>query len=152
MSLKTIIKESANKNALGFEAALKEELNSRIKLAIEAKMRNDEEGEEESDDAVNEATGSIKDGYYVTNMSSNKITHDKPFADSKPAISHADKQEDKTGSAHRVTKVKGGKIDKQWEFSVRKSPGKWELFTDYKGEDAHEHLRNVPKSCVNGND
>lgn len=55
MSLKTIVKESADKNALGFSNALKEELNSRIRLAIEAKMKSDddEEGEEESDDAVN---------------------------------------------------------------------------------------------------
>lgn len=50
MSMKTLIKEAANKNALGFEAALKEELRSRMALAIEAKMN----GEEESDDASSE--------------------------------------------------------------------------------------------------
>lgn len=54
MSVKTLVQEAMNKNALGFEEALKEELRNRISLALEAKMNGneeeDEEGEEESDD------------------------------------------------------------------------------------------------------
>lgn len=41
MSIKTIVKEAVDKNALGFEAAVKEELRSRIALALEAKMKTD---------------------------------------------------------------------------------------------------------------
>jgi hypothetical protein len=58
MSVKTLIQEAINKNALGFEETLKEELRNRISLAIEAKMNGnndeDEEPEEESDDVVND--------------------------------------------------------------------------------------------------
>lgn len=52
MSVKTLIQEAINKNALGFEEALKEELRDRIALALEAKM-NGESGDEdeESDDS-----------------------------------------------------------------------------------------------------
>lgn len=56
MSVKTLIQEAINKDALGFKAALEEELRSRVGLAIEAKMKGDDEEdddcEEESDDAV----------------------------------------------------------------------------------------------------
>lgn len=60
MSVKTLIQEAINKNALGFETALKEELRTRVALALEAKMKteeehddeDEEEGEEESDDAA----------------------------------------------------------------------------------------------------
>ena len=59
MTVKTLIQEAMNKNALGFETALKEELRSRVALALEAKMKDDTNGndsddssEEESDDAV----------------------------------------------------------------------------------------------------
>lgn len=60
MSVKTLVQEAINKNALGFEAALKEELRNRIGLALEAKMNaeyqddedDEENGEEESDDSV----------------------------------------------------------------------------------------------------
>lgn len=46
MSVKTLIQEAMNKNALGFEMSLKEELRSRIGLALEAKMKEQEcEGE-----------------------------------------------------------------------------------------------------------
>lgn len=57
MSIKTLIQEAINKNALGFEEALKEELRNRIGLALEAKMKKDENeyGEEESDDVVKES-------------------------------------------------------------------------------------------------
>ena len=57
MSIKTLIQEAINKNALGFEEALKEELRNRIGLALEAKMKKDEEeyGEEESDDVAKES-------------------------------------------------------------------------------------------------
>lgn len=39
MSMKTIIKEAVAKNALGFEAAVKEELGHRIGAMIEAKRQ-----------------------------------------------------------------------------------------------------------------
>lgn len=54
MSVKTLIQEAINKNALGFEEALKEELRDRIALALEAKMNGesgDEDEDEESDDS-----------------------------------------------------------------------------------------------------
>lgn len=61
MTIKTLIQEAMDKNALGFEAALKEELRARVGLALEAKMKGkdeDDEGdtyhpEEESDDTAN---------------------------------------------------------------------------------------------------
>lgn len=43
MSVKTLIQEAINKNALGFEEALKEELRARVAEALAAKM--DEEVE-----------------------------------------------------------------------------------------------------------
>ena len=59
MALKTLIQEAMDKNALGFETALKEELRARVSLALEAKMKeaeheedDEDESEEESDDAV----------------------------------------------------------------------------------------------------
>jgi hypothetical protein len=60
MALKTLIQEAMDKNALGFETALKEELRARVSLALEAKMKEaeheeddeEDEPEEESDDAV----------------------------------------------------------------------------------------------------
>jgi hypothetical protein len=59
MSVRTLIQEAMNKNALGFEETLREELRNRISLALEAKMKNDKEeeeyGEEESDDTVKES-------------------------------------------------------------------------------------------------
>lgn len=58
MTVKTLIQEAINKNALGFEQSLKEELRNRVALALEAKMKSkdeDEEGEEESDDTVKES-------------------------------------------------------------------------------------------------
>lgn len=42
MSIDTIIKEAFNKNPLGFEKALKEELRARVALALEAKMSDEE--------------------------------------------------------------------------------------------------------------
>ena len=56
MTVKTLIQEAMDKNALGFEAALKEELRARMGLALEAKMKAKEDDEyhpdEESDDAA----------------------------------------------------------------------------------------------------
>jgi hypothetical protein len=56
MSVKTLVQEAMDKNALGFEATLKEELRSRIGLALEAKMKAKEDDEyhpeEESDDVA----------------------------------------------------------------------------------------------------
>lgn len=100
---------------------------------------------------LSEAVG-MKDGYYVTNQRTSEITHDKPFADSKSAISHANKGENKTGYVHRVHKVKGGKIDKQWEYNGGHMDGGWEHFSDFKGDDARSHMRNIPKHFLHGND
>ncbi len=92
--------------------------------------------------------GDMKDGYYVANMKNSEITHDKPFADSKSAISHANKGENKTGYVHRVTKVKGGKVDKQWEYNGGHMEGGWEHFSDFKGSEARGHFRNIPKHFI----
>ena len=54
MSIKKIVQEATDKNVLGFEQAVKEELSKRIALALEAKMgcsgdkKNDYHPEEES--------------------------------------------------------------------------------------------------------
>jgi hypothetical protein len=50
MSVRTLIQEAMNKNALGFEEALKEELRNRISLVLEAKMNGNEEEDEERED------------------------------------------------------------------------------------------------------
>lgn len=50
MSVKTLIQEAMNKNALGFEAALKEELRIRMGLALEAKMNGEDQDDEEDED------------------------------------------------------------------------------------------------------
>jgi len=42
MSVKQIIQESIEKNPLGLKEALQEELSNRIRLALEAKMNEDE--------------------------------------------------------------------------------------------------------------
>ena len=97
---------------------------------------------------LDEAAGMVKDGYYVTNQKDGNITHDKPFQDSRYAISHANKGEDKTGYVHRVHKVKNGKIDKQWEYNGGHMEGGWEHFSDFKGDDAKQHFRDIPSHFI----
>lgn len=92
--------------------------------------------------------GQMKDGYYVANMGTSKITHDQPFTDSRYAITHANKGEDKTGYVHRVTKVKNGKVDKQWEYNGGHMEGGWEHFSDFKGDDAKQHFRDIPSHFI----
>ena len=50
MSVQAIIKEAMNKNPLGFEDALKEELRARVALALEAKMGEVEDEDEDDED------------------------------------------------------------------------------------------------------
>jgi len=50
MSVQAIIKEAMNKNPLGFQEALKEELRARVALALEAKMSDDEDEDEDDED------------------------------------------------------------------------------------------------------
>jgi hypothetical protein len=52
MSIETVVKEAFNKNPLGFEKALKEELRARVALALEAKMIDEENLDEVSKDTV----------------------------------------------------------------------------------------------------
>ena len=99
---------------------------------------------------IDESTAKMKDGYYVSNQKNSEITHDKPFADSKSAISHANKGENKSGYVHRVHKVKDGKIDKQWEYNGGHMDGGWEHFSDFKGTDAKGHFRSIPKHLIHG--
>lgn len=54
MSIHDIIKHSVEKNPLAMKEALEEELRSRIALAIEAKMMDDEDEEEEDDEDEDE--------------------------------------------------------------------------------------------------
>lgn len=54
MSIQDIIKHSVEKNPLAMKEALEEELRSRIALAIEAKMMDDEDEEEEDDEDEDE--------------------------------------------------------------------------------------------------
>lgn len=50
MSIEKIIQHAAEKNPLGMKEALEEELRSRIALALEAKMNDDEDEEDEEDE------------------------------------------------------------------------------------------------------
>ena len=75
------------------------------------------------------------EAYYVTNGI--KQTHDKPFKTSTAAISHANKEEDRTGRTHIVTHVKDGKIKRQWQYSPDHRG--YASYTDYAGEDARSH-------------
>jgi hypothetical protein len=54
MSIQDIIKHSVEKNPLAMKEALEEELRSRIALAIEAKMMDDEDEEEEDEEDEDE--------------------------------------------------------------------------------------------------
>jgi len=123
-----------------------EDYNRSISLSREKIKLHKEEVE------LDEAAGMVKDGYYVTNQKDGNITHDKPFQDNKYAISHANRGENKTGYVHRVHKVKNGKIDKQWEYNGGHMDGGWEHFSDFKGDDARGHMRNIPKHFLHGND
>ena len=49
MSIEKIIQESINKNPLGMKEALEEELRNRLALALEAKMKEDEDMDESFD-------------------------------------------------------------------------------------------------------
>jgi hypothetical protein len=50
MSVQRIIQESVNKNPLGLKEAFAEELTERVRLALEAKMSDDEDEDDEDDD------------------------------------------------------------------------------------------------------
>lgn len=50
MSVQRIIQESVNKNPLGLKEAFAEELSKRVRLALEAKM-GDDEGDEDIDES-----------------------------------------------------------------------------------------------------
>jgi hypothetical protein len=50
MSVQKIIQESLNENPLEMKEALVEELRARVALALEAKMKDDEEDEDDSDE------------------------------------------------------------------------------------------------------
>lgn len=54
MTVKTLIQEAMNKNPLGFKEAMKEELKSRIGLALEAKMKSQDDEASEDDEESNE--------------------------------------------------------------------------------------------------
>lgn len=51
MSVQKIIQESINGNPLEMKEALEAELRSRVALALEAKMKDEEEDEEDSSDS-----------------------------------------------------------------------------------------------------
>lgn len=147
MSVQQIVKEAMDKNPTAFEEALKEELSARIALAIEAKMA-DEVVEDVDLSEADDRSSTMKDGYYVTNQRHSELTHDKPFLDSKTAIRHADKGENASGYVHRIHKVKGGKIDKQWEYNGGHMEGGWEHFSDFKGDNPLSHIRKVPSHLI----
>jgi hypothetical protein len=50
MSLQKIIKESVEKNPLGLKEALEEELRNRVSLALEAKMKEEDDMDDDEDD------------------------------------------------------------------------------------------------------
>lgn len=54
MSIKQIIKEAMEKNPLGLKEALEEELRSRVGLALEAKMKKEEDDYEDDEDDMDD--------------------------------------------------------------------------------------------------
>lgn len=50
MSIQKIIQESINKNPLEMKEIIAEELRARVALALEAKMKDDEEDEDDMED------------------------------------------------------------------------------------------------------
>lgn len=64
MSVTRILEESINKNPIGLKEAMKEELRSRVALALEAKMKKEEDDYEdgdEDDDDLSEAAKTADD-------------------------------------------------------------------------------------------
>lgn len=51
MSVQKIIQESINENPLGMKETIAEELRARVALALEAKMKDEEEDEDDSSDS-----------------------------------------------------------------------------------------------------
>lgn len=76
MSVKALIQEAINKNALGFEEALKEELRDRIALALEAKM-NGESGDEDEDEESDDSDDSDEDHQSMDDDESEEDDEDK---------------------------------------------------------------------------
>lgn len=146
MSLNKIILEALERNPVALKESLSSILSEKIANAIDKRM--DESVNVLDKHSVKEDLDeSVKDGYYVSN--SMKVIHDKPFKDSKSAIRHADTHENKTGRVHHVTKVKDGKVEKQWAYNGGHHEGGWEHYSDYKGDDAHHHLLGLHKNSVN---
>lgn len=89
----------------------------------------------ESVEHIDEAGSHFKDGYYVDSSGDLAHHHEKPFKDSNSAVRFADKAEDRTGRVHTVSHVKGGKIQRQWQYQSHGGGGSgWIPHTDYKGE------------------
>jgi hypothetical protein len=84
---------------------------------------------------MDEEAEDLSEAYYVTKGLTQ--THDKPFKSSTAAITHANKEEDRTGRTHTVTHVKDGKIHRQWQYSPDHRG--YASYTDHKGEDARSH-------------
>lgn len=119
----------------GISAHFEHEHGGKMKVHFKARDLKEETLEE-----------GIKDGYYVDH--SMKVIHNEPFKDSKSAIRNADSNENKTGKVHRVTKVKDGKVEKQWAYNGGHHEGGWEHYSDYKGDDARNHLVGFHKNSI----
>lgn len=79
MSINQIIKEAINKEPISMKKTLEEELRARVRLALEAKMaQDDEEEDDEDEEELDEAKGmkpffGVKDGKaYAVNLSNAK--------------------------------------------------------------------------------
>lgn len=77
-----------------------------------------------------EESAGRKDGYYHVDHSGVQIGD--VYRDSNYAVRAADKHEDKTGKVQTVHHVKGGKIQKTWQFSD--SQQRFAPHSDFKGD------------------
>jgi hypothetical protein len=76
MSIKQIIKESMDKNPLGLKEALAEELRARVALALEAKMSEDDDYEDEDlDEGIDPKLKKVADKHGVK-LKSAKSAHE----------------------------------------------------------------------------
>lgn len=87
----------------------------------------------------------VADGYHVVDHRGKRVGN--VHKDSNYAIRAADKAEDASGYVHHVHHVKGGKIQKSWQFSD--SQQRYAPHTDWKGEEAH-HLFYESKELEEG--
>jgi hypothetical protein len=93
MTIQRIIQESINKNPLDLKEALTEELRGRIRLALEAKMSDDEDDgdDEDDDDQLDEISKKTVVSYLTKSLKSQDDAQgDRSFKDAAPGFKPKD--------------------------------------------------------------